>query len=73
MEISVQPNCSVIVKVPLNTPLDAIEIKLKKRTKWILKQKKYFEQFVPRTPIKQFIGGESHLYLGKNYRLKIVS
>ena len=32
---------------------------------------RYFEQFEPRTPPRRYVGGESHLYLGRKYRLKI--
>jgi predicted metal-dependent hydrolase len=31
----------------------------------------YFDQFEPRTPARLFVGGETHLYLGRQYRLKI--
>ena len=72
MEIAVHPDNSVVVKAPEDMPLDKIELKLKKRARWILNQKKYFNQFMPKTPNKQFIGGESHLYLGRNYRLKLL-
>lgn len=32
---------------------------------------KDFRQFEPRTPQRQFIGGETHLYLGRQFRLKV--
>ena len=47
-----------------------IEAMMLKRGRWILKQKAYFEQFLPRTPERQYVSGETHLYLGKRYRLK---
>ncbi|MDA3885112.1 MAG: SprT family zinc-dependent metalloprotease [Candidatus Delongbacteria bacterium] len=72
MEIAVHPDNSIVVKAPEDTPIDTIELKLKKRARWILNQRKYFNQFIPKTPNKQFIGGESHLYLGRHYRLKIL-
>lgn len=72
MEISVHPNKAVIVKAPLDTTLEKISQKVRKRIRWIRKQIRYFSQFDPRTPERQYVGGESHLYLGKQYRLKIV-
>jgi hypothetical protein len=71
LEIAVHPDRSVIVKAPMNSMLTDIEKKVKKRANWILKQIRYFDQFDPRTPERRYVGGESHLYLGKNYRLKI--
>ncbi len=71
LEITVHPDTSVIIKAPLKTKKEKIETKLKKRAFWILKQQEYFNQFNPRTPCRQYIGGETHLYMGKQYRLKI--
>lgn len=72
LEISVAPDASVVVVAPLDAPLDAIETKLKKRAAWVTRQQRYFSQFFPRTPERRFIAGETHLYLGRQYRLKVV-
>ena len=71
LEISVHPDKSVVVKAPKDTPLDTINERVKKRAHWIKRQIAYFSQFEPRTPDRRFVGGESHMYLGKKYRLKI--
>lgn len=71
LEIAVHPNQSVIVKAPRDASLEIVDQKVKTRAHWILKQQHYFSQFYPRTPSRQYIGGETHLYLGKQYRLKI--
>ena len=71
MEIVVYPDGSVSVKAPLGADEDLIEHRLHKRARWITRQIRYFAQFDPRTPKRRFVGGESHLYLGRKYRLKI--
>ena len=71
LEIAVHPDKSVIVKAPKTSALKAIEEKIKKRARWIKRQITYFNQFDPRTPDRKYVGGESHLYLGRKYRLKI--
>lgn len=71
LEIAVHPDKSVVVKAPLNSSTEAIEGKIKKRARWIKRQIAYFNQFDPRTPDRKYVGGESHLYLGRKYRLKI--
>ncbi len=71
LEIAVYPNSLVEVKAPLDTSLESIKRKLHKRAVWILKQLNYFSQFKPRTPERRYIRGETHLYLGKQYRLKL--
>ncbi len=71
LEIAVHPDKSVVVKAPKTSTLEAIEGKIKKRARWIKRQIAYFNQFYPRTPDKKYLGGESHLYLGRQYFLKI--
>ena len=71
LEIAVHPDKSVVVQAPLTATLEAIEEKIKKRARWIQRQITYFSQFHPRTPARKYVGGESHLYLGRKYRLKI--
>ena len=67
--ITVFPDMIVVAKAPVNTPIEKIKDKIKKKAPWILKQQSFFLSFQPKTPAKKFISGESHLYLG---RLKIV-
>lgn len=71
LEISVLPDGSVEVVAPEESPAEAIRQKVKKRAPWIIKQQRWFKQFDPRTPPRQYLGGETHAYLGKKYRLKM--
>ncbi|MET0003663.1 MAG: SprT family zinc-dependent metalloprotease [Candidatus Thiodiazotropha sp.] len=71
LEIAVHPDSRVVVKAPKGTSCEAVELRLKKRARWIRKQQEYFQQFDPRTPHRQYVGGETHLYLGRQYRLKL--
>ena len=70
--ISVLPDCSVVAVAPENTSLELIQAKVKNRAHWIKKQVDYFGQFKPRTPPRQYVSNETHLYLGRQYRLKLV-
>ncbi len=72
MEIAVHPDCTVVVKVPTGSGISLIEKKIIKRARWILQQQNYFRQFTPKTPPRCYVNGETHLYLGKQYRLKLV-
>ncbi len=72
MGIRVHIDGSVIVLAPIETLESDILEKLKRKAPWILKQIKYFETFKPKTPERQYVSGETHLYLGKQYRLKIL-
>lgn len=72
LAISVHPDCSVVVKSPIDTDPDKVEQRVQNRARWILKQQEYFGQFYPKTPQRQYISGETHLYLGRQYRLKVI-
>ena len=71
LTISVLPNGTVEVSAPYDTPLAKIEQRIVARLPWIDRQKAYFAQFMPRSPARQYVGGETHLYLGRQYRLRL--
>jgi len=70
--ITVTPDLCVIVKAPVDTSIDKVKEKLRKKAPWIIRQQSFFLSFHPKTPARKFIGGETHLYLGRQYRLKII-
>ncbi|WP_159468828.1 M48 family metallopeptidase [Dyadobacter sp. 3J3] len=70
--ITVTPALEVLVKAPIETPIEKIKEKLQKKGPWILKQLSFFLSFHPKTPTRKFVSGETHLYLGRQYRLKII-
>ncbi len=71
LAIEVYPDLSVHVIAPVHASIDSIEDKLVRRGSWIVKQWQFFESFLPRTPEREYISGETHLFLGKRYVLKI--
>jgi predicted metal-dependent hydrolase len=73
LSITVRPNLSIIVTAPRRSSIEAIKAKVRKRAAWIRKQRIYFERFLPPVPTRRYISGETHRYLGRQYRLKIVS
>lgn len=71
--IEVHPDLSVVVRAPADCDLDTIQARVGKRASWISKQLTNFQRYSPRTPARQYVSGETHLYLGRQYRLKIVT
>lgn len=71
LEIAVHPDLEVVVTAPLDARIEEIETSVKKKARWIQKQKEFFSQFHPPTPPRQYVSGETHLYLGRRYRLKV--
>jgi len=70
--ITVKPDLSVLVKAPVDTSLEKVKEKLRKKAPWIIRQQSFFLYFHPKTPARKYISGETHLYLGRQYRLKII-
>ncbi|MCC5916509.1 MAG: M48 family metallopeptidase [Cryomorphaceae bacterium] len=70
--ITVTPNMEVLVKAPLSSGMEKIQEKLRKKAPWILKQQQYFSAFHPKTTERKYVSGETHLYMGRQYRLKII-
>jgi predicted metal-dependent hydrolase len=70
--ITVYPDRSIEVVAPKGTPRSEVEARLRKRARWVIRQLLHFEQFRPRSPMRRYVGGETHLYLGRQYRLKLI-
>ena len=60
-----------MVKAPTGTTLEKVRSTVKKKAPWIIKQQGFFLSFHPRTPARKYVSGESHLYLGRQFRLKV--
>jgi predicted metal-dependent hydrolase len=73
LSIEVFPNGRVLVRAPLGCPEGLILERLHKRAGWISRQLAEFASYRPRTPTRQYLSGETHLYLGRRYRLKVAS
>ncbi|OYQ75119.1 M48 family metallopeptidase [Wohlfahrtiimonas sp. G9077] len=70
--IKVTPNQEVIVCAPSDASDQSVCASVQQRARWIFKQLRSFQaqqEFV--TP-RQYISGESHYYLGRQYMLKII-
>jgi len=72
LSIIVERDRSVIVRAPINTSKEIIEKEIEKR-KRLLQRKIHHNQKYPfEKQIKEFVAGESLMYLGKNYKLYVI-
>ncbi|MFC4261406.1 M48 family metallopeptidase [Ferruginibacter yonginensis] len=69
--ITVTPAMEVLVKAPTDTTIEKVKEKIRKKAPWIIKQQSFFLSFQPKTPKRRYVSGETHLYLGRQYRLQI--
>lgn len=70
--ITVRPDLAVVVTAPRKASVEKVLGKVRKRAGWIRRQQRFFEEFLPETPARRYVSGETHRYLGRQYRLKIV-
>jgi len=61
-------DATLTVRAPIGTPLDYIEQLVSKKMSWI-KHKIRQAHLRPIVPVKEFVNGESFLFLGKPYKL----
>ncbi|UTW03056.1 M48 family metallopeptidase [Amphritea atlantica] len=70
--IKVHPDCRVRVSAPVHATDDEVLAAVKKRGRWIYLQLKEFKAQLAHITPRQYISGESHYYLGKQYLLKVI-
>lgn len=73
LELRVDADGTVRAVAPASADLDELRSRIARRGRWILGQQRYFAQFAPRTPPRRYVPGETHLYLGRQHRIRIVS
>ncbi len=69
--IEVHPDQRVVIRAPMGCTEEVIAERVRKRAPWISRQIADFQRYSPRTPQRQYVSGETHLYLGRHYRLKV--
>ncbi len=67
---SVLPSQAIVLKVPIKATNDHIDDFLRRKFRWILKQRRFFAQFKVR-PEKRYVSGETFRYRGRSYKLLI--
>ena len=71
LSITVLPDSSILVKVPLEATQSRINGFLRKKWMWIQSSRTYFLKFKKTSKVKEYVSGESIYYLGKQYQLLI--
>lgn len=71
LSITVFPDGRLLAVAPILSNLDSIEQRLHRRGRWILRTRREFEQFRPVTPVRRYLPGETHRYLGRQFRLLV--
>ena len=71
--IIVEPDSRVVVLAPLAADLQRVEQIVRRRLPWIRRQRRSFEALPPPPLPRQWVAGETHRHLGRQYRLKLLT
>lgn len=71
--IYVEPDRRVTVLAPSGADTESVERILRRRLPWIRRQRREIEALPPPAPPRQWVNAETHRYLGRQYRLRLVA
>lgn len=71
LRIEVRPSGAVFVFAPHGADLGAVQNRVRKKGEWIFREIDRIANRPSVTPDRHFISGETHLLLGKQYRLSV--
>jgi hypothetical protein len=72
LRINVHPDGRVTAAAPKGRSIEEVSSRVRRRAAWIVRQKEHFLRLGPLQPPRRYISGETHRYLGRQYRLKVV-
>ncbi|MCK6685926.1 MAG: M48 family metallopeptidase [Thermoanaerobaculia bacterium] len=73
VSIAVHPGAGVVVTAPSETGTAKLDEVVHAKARWILEKLGRETGIQPGIPKREFVDGETFLYLGRQYRLKVVS
>lgn len=71
LSITVLPMGAVRVRAPDDAGDNEVDQRVLRRARWILKQIRELDALRPLQPEWEFVSGETHRYLGRQYRLRV--
>jgi predicted metal-dependent hydrolase len=70
--IGVDPERGVSVRAPRHTPIARLDEIVRLKARWIIDRRRRYEDLPPQPTPREFVNGETFMYAGKQYRLKLV-
>ncbi|RKY35005.1 MAG: M48 family peptidase [Candidatus Omnitrophota bacterium] len=71
LSLTVCPDMGIVLRCPVEAGKERVEAFLRKKWKWLNKQLNFFKKFQRNRYEKEYISGESFLYLGRQYKLVV--
>lgn len=72
LRIHVEPNGALTVEAPVGTPETKIRAGVQRRARWIMDHIDRFQDYRSQVLARDYRSGETHFYLGRRYKLKII-
>ena len=72
LTITVFPDQHVLVSAPRDVPVEQVHARTQKHAGLIIRQIDRYERFQPIQPPRRYLSGETHLFTGRQYRLRIM-
>jgi predicted metal-dependent hydrolase len=73
LAITVEPGGTLVVTAPEGASLAQVETALRRRREWIKRRTREVTTLPPPPPPREWVNGEAHRYLGRQYRLRITT
>lgn len=71
LTITVNPDLTVSVAAPRGAAPEEVDLRVRRRGVWLHRQLRAFETYHPLPVPRRYVSGETHLYLGRQYRLRV--
>lgn len=71
LRLVVKPDLTVTADVPEDATEAEVEAALRAKARWVARQVESFREFHPLPAPQRFVSGETVVYLGRQYRLKV--
>lgn len=71
VSIAIDPDEGVIVTAPREAAVARLDQVVRAKATWILERTRRVSTLPPPPPAREFVSGESLIYLGRHYRLKV--
>ena len=72
VSIAVHPGVGVVVTAPAGASTERLDAVVHGKARWIVEKLRRERTVQPGVPKREFVDGETFLYLGRQYRLKVV-
>ncbi len=72
VSLTIDPKAGLLVTAPGATPVPRLDAVVRTKAKWVVERLKRTSDLPPALPGREFVSGETFLYLGRQVRLRVL-